>query len=301
MEDIMSIIKIQNLTKYYGKAMGIENLNLEVDKGEIYGFIGPNGAGKSTTIRTLLSLIYPTSGSASIFGKDVVKHSKEIKKDIGYIPGEVNYYENMTVIELLKYSAALYNINANDRIKELAEVFEVNLKRKIQDLSLGNKKKVSILQSLLHRPKLLILDEPTNGLDPLMQSRFFDVLREENENGTTIFFSSHILTEVQKLCRKVAIIRNGRIIKEEDIKTLRSRQLKKVQIDFANDVNGNVFSIDGVTELEKKNHTYNFLFSGKINNLLRSIVDKDIMNLLIEEPSLEEIFMHYYINETEEV
>lgn len=297
----MSIIKIQNLTKYYGKAMGIENLNLEVDKGEIYGFIGPNGAGKSTTIRTLLSLIYPTSGSASIFGKDVVKHSKEIKKDIGYIPGEVNYYENMTVIELLKYSAALYNINANDRIKELAEVFEVNLKRKIQDLSLGNKKKVSILQSLLHRPKLLILDEPTNGLDPLMQSRFFDVLREENENGTTIFFSSHILTEVQKLCRKVAIIRNGRIIKEEDIKTLRSRQLKKVQIDFANDVNGNVFSIDGVTELEKKNHTYNFLFSGKINNLLRSIVDKDIMNLLIEEPSLEEIFMHYYINETEEV
>jgi ABC-2 type transport system ATP-binding protein len=300
MEDIMSIIKIQNLTKYYGKVTGIENLNLEVEEGEIFGFIGPNGAGKSTTIRTLLSLIYPTSGSASIFGKDVVKHAKDIKKDIGYIPGEVNYYENMSTMELLKYSADLYKIKAGNRIKELADIFEVELNRKIQDLSLGNKKKVSILQSLLHRPKLLILDEPTNGLDPLMQSRFFDVLREENRNGTTIFFSSHILTEVQKLCRKVAIIRDGCIIKEEDIKTLRSRQLKKVQVDFAHDVNGEVLSIDGVTELEKKNHTYNFLFSGKINNLLKSIVDKDIVNLLIEEPSLEEIFMHYYINETEE-
>ncbi len=297
----MNVIETKNLTKYYGKSRGIENVNLSVNEGEIFGFIGPNGAGKSTTIRTLLKLIYPTGGEAKIFGMDIIKDSKKIKRQIGFMPSEVNYYDKMDAYELLEYSANFYGVkDVGKRIRELASIFDLNLKKKIEDLSLGNKKKVSIIQSVLHKPKLLILDEPTSGLDPLMQAKFFDLLREENQNGTTIFFSSHILTEVQKLCKKVAIIKEGEIIKVEDIETLRKRQLKKISIDFFQTVEKSDFEIDGIYELEIKDNSVYFLFSGMINKLLRKIVDKEIKNLLIEEPSLEEIFMHYYTDGKEE-
>lgn len=297
----MNVIETKNLTKYYGKSRGIKNVNLSVSEGEIFGFIGPNGAGKSTMIRTLLKLIYPTGGEAKIFGMDIIKDAKKIKHKIGFMPSEVNYYDNMDAYELLEYSANFYKVKkAGKRIKDLAKMFDLNLKKKIDDLSLGNKKKVSIIQSVLHKPELLILDEPTSGLDPLMQAKFFDLLREENKNGTTIFFSSHILTEVQKLCKKVAIIKEGEIIKIEDIETLRKRQLKKISIDFVKEVNKADFDIDGIYELEIKNKSVHLLFSGMINKLLRNIVDKEIKNLLIEEPTLEEIFMHYYTDSKEE-
>ncbi len=216
----MSVIEVNNLTKYYGKSLGIEDVSFQVDEREIFGFIGPNGAGKSTTIRLFLSLIYPTSGSATIFGKDCIQYGPELRQDIGYLPSEVFYYERMKVIDLLKYSASFYEKDCMPRTYELAEIMELDLKRRIDDLSYGNKKKVGIVQGLLHEPKLLLLDEPTSGLDPLMQRKFFQLIRDERERGATIFFSSHILGEVQRMCSRVAIIKEGSVINIQDIKTL---------------------------------------------------------------------------------
>src|SRR5512137_296009 len=218
--EFMSIIDVTNLTKYYGKSRGIVDVSFSEEEGEIFGFIGPNGAGKSTTIRLLLSLIHPTSGTARVFGKDVATHGPEIRRDIGYLPSEVFYYEGMKVVDLLKYSASFYERDCTQRMHELSELMELELNRRISDLSYGNKKKVGIVQGLLHSPKLLLLDEPTAGLDPLMQRKFFDLVRAENDQGATVLMSSHILPEVQKLCSRVAIIKEGRIIKIEEISTL---------------------------------------------------------------------------------
>jgi ABC-2 type transport system ATP-binding protein len=293
----MNVIETHRLTKYYGKDRGIIDLDLEIREGEIFGFIGPNGAGKSTTIRTLLGLIFPTSGSGTILGKDIVKESREIKRHIGFMPSDVNYYEKMDVAELLRYSADFYGVDCAARTEELAEVFSLDLDRKILDLSQGNKKKVSILQGLIHRPRLLILDEPTSGLDPLMQNNFFDILRQENKQGTTVFFSSHTLSEVQKMCRRVGIIKEGRIIAVEDIETLRRKQLRKVEVEFASADARDRFVIEGQSSPRKHNHTLNFMYAGRIEELIRELEKQKVADLLIEEPTLEEIFMHYYENE----
>jgi ABC-2 type transport system ATP-binding protein len=293
----MNVIEINNLTKMYGKARGIENVRFSVKEGEIFGFIGPNGAGKSTTIRTLLSLIYPTSGSATIFGKDIITDGPEIKKEIGYLPSEVFYYDNMKVIDLLKYSASFYKKDCTSRIKELAEIMELDLSKKIDDLSLGNKKKVGIVQGLLHEPKLIILDEPTSGLDPLMQQKFFELLENENKKGATILFSSHILSEVQRLCDRVAIIKEGKIVTVEKISTLKENTYKKFKIETASYVDREYFKAEGVNQLEQDGNTISFLFKGNINSIMKRIADIEISNLWIEELDLEEIFMHYYEKE----
>ncbi len=289
----MGIIEVNKLTKYYGKARGIVDVSFSVEDGEIFGFIGPNGAGKSTTIRLFLSLIYPTSGQAKIFGKDCIKYGPEIRQDIGYLPSEVFYYEGMKVQDLLKYSASFYPKDCTQRIKELADLMELDLKRKIEDLSYGNKKKVGIVQGLLHQPKLIVLDEPTAGLDPLMQQKFFNLIREENKRGATVFFSSHILGEVQKMCSRVAIIKEGSIINIQDIKTLQRDNYKKIRVQ-AEDLNEKRFEIDGVTKLAKEDGGLSFFFKGDINMLMRLIGEKEVSDLTIEEPTLEEIFMHYY-------
>ena len=295
----MNVIEIKNLTKSYGKARGIIDVSFNVEEGEIFGFIGPNGAGKSTTIRTLLSLIYPTSGSgsATIFGKDCIEFGPEIKKEIGYLPSEVFYYDNMKVIDLLKYSASFYKKDCSKRIKELAEIMDLDLNKKIDDLSFGNKKKVGIVQGLLHEPKLIILDEPTSGLDPLMQQKFFDLLEEENKKGATILLSSHILSEVQRLCNRVAIIKEGKIIKVEKISTLQEDNHKKFKIELKSKIEDNYFNISGVSALEIKDNIISFLFRGNINLIMKKISEIQIANLWIEEPDLEEIFMHYYEKE----
>jgi ABC-2 type transport system ATP-binding protein len=293
----MYVIETRNLTKFYGKDRGIIDLDLEIEPGEIFGFIGPNGAGKSTTIRTLLGLIFPSSGSGRIFGLDIVKDSKEIKKQIGFMPSEVQYYEKMDVHELLRYSANFYETDCESRIKELAGIFDLDLERKIIDLSRGNQKKVSILQSLIHEPGLLILDEPTSGLDPLMQSKFFDILKEENSKGTTIFFSSHTLSEVQKMCRRVGIIKEGKIIAVEDIETLRKKQLRKIQVEFFQAANTGDILCSGIINPEAEGPNLNFLYSGTMKDLIDSLAGKNIKDLIIEEPTLEEIFMHYYSGE----
>ncbi|MFB3169808.1 ABC transporter ATP-binding protein [Neobacillus sp. 179-C4.2 HS] len=293
----MNVIEIKNLTKTYGKARGISDISFYVEEGEIFGFIGPNGAGKSTTIRTLLSLIYPTSGSATIFGKDTVQFAPEIKKEIGYLPSEVFYYDNMKVKDLLTYSASFYKKDCSKRIKELAEIMDLDLNKKIDDLSLGNKKKVGIVQGLLHEPKLIILDEPTSGLDPLMQQKFFELLEEENRKGATILFSSHILTEVQRLCNRVAIIKEGKIVTVEKISTLKENTYKKFKVETKETLAPYYFNLPGVNKLEVKGNQTSFLFKGNINEVMGRIADIEITNLWIEEPDLEEIFMHYYEKE----
>ncbi|MDN3017774.1 ABC transporter ATP-binding protein [Paenibacillus sp. BSR1-1] len=293
----MNVIEINNLTKTYGKARGITNISFNVEEGEIFGFIGPNGAGKSTTIRTLLSLIYPTSGSASIFGKDCIQFAPEIKREIGYLPSEVFYYDNMKVKDLLKYSASFYKKDCSKRIKELAEIMDLDLNKKIDDLSLGNKKKVGIVQGLLHEPKLIILDEPTSGLDPLMQQKFFELLEEENKKGATILFSSHILSEVQRLCNRVAIIKEGKIVTVEKISTLKENNYKKFKIETKSPLNQNYFQMSGVNNLAVDGSITSFLFRGDINAIMKKIADIEIANLWIEEPDLEEIFLHYYEKE----
>jgi ABC-2 type transport system ATP-binding protein len=289
----MSIIEVEQLTKYYGKSRGIVDVSFSVDKGEIFGFIGPNGAGKSTTIRLLLSLIHPTSGRASVFGKDVTKEGPEIRKDIGYLPSEVYYYEGMKVIDLLKYSASFFKKNCTQRMHELSEYMELELNRRISDLSYGNKKKVGIVQGLLHSPSLLFLDEPTAGLDPLMQRKFFDLVRQENARGVTVFFSSHILGEVQRMCTRVGIIREGRIAEISDIKTLQQNNYKKIRIS-AEGLDPQAFSLPGVTNLVKENGTLSFFFKGNINHVVQQVSTLQLSDIVIEEPTLEEIFMHYY-------
>jgi ABC-2 type transport system ATP-binding protein len=292
----MNVIEINNLTKQYGKSRGIIDVNLNIEEGEIFGFIGPNGAGKSTTIRTLLGLIYPTSGSATIFGKNCIEHP-EVRQSLGYLPSEVFYYDNMKVIDLLKYSASFYKKDCTKRIHELAEIMDLDLKKKIDDLSFGNKKKVGIVQGLLHEPKLIILDEPTSGLDPLMQQRFFELIKEENKKGATVFFSSHILGEVQKMCDRVAFIKDGKIIKLEKMSTLQENNYKKINIESKSGIKKDEFNISGVSNFNIEGTTASFIFKGNINSITKKLAEIDLSNISIEEPDLEEIFMHYYNKE----
>jgi ABC-2 type transport system ATP-binding protein len=245
-----------------------------------------------------MNMIFPTGGSARIMGMDVIRDTKKIKYQVGYIPSDANAYSSMNVHEFLSYCIHFYTVqNSEKRISELSEMFELDLNRKIADLSLGNRKKVSIVQSLLHNPKLLILDEPTSGLDPLMQSVFFELLRSENKKGMTIFFSSHILGEVQMLCKRVAIIKEGKIIQMEDIDNLRKKQLKKISIEFDDSVNVLNFNIPDIENvITGPANIISFMYPGNINNLVAYLSGKKIINLMIEEPSLDEIFLHYYKN-----
>ncbi len=288
-----NVIEIKNLTKMYGKNRGIIDVSFDIKAGEIYGFIGPNGAGKSTTLRLLVGLIFPTNGSAAIFGKDCVKQGNIIRKDVGYLPSEVFYYEKMKVMELLKYSASFYKKDCTKRINELCTMMELDTTRKIDELSYGNKKKVGIVQGLLHSPKLIILDEPTSGLDPLMQQKFFEIIKEENDKGVTILFSSHILSEVQKLCDRIAIIKEGSIIRIDEVSALNKESYKKFKI-ICNDLNEADLPTDGINDFTKTNNQIAFMHKGNINEIIKIISQHKIIDLHVEEPSLEEIFMHYY-------
>jgi len=291
---VSGIIEIKDLTKYYGKHKGVEKLNLSIDEGEIFGFIGPNGAGKSTTIRCLLALIYPTSGSATIFGKDAIQYASEIAKDVGYLPSEVFYYDGMRVKDLLNYAASFYKKDCKKRIQELCDTLELDPHRKIDDLSFGNRKKVGIVQGLLHSPKLIFLDEPTSGLDPLMQNRFFELIREENRKGATVFFSSHILSEVQKTCQRVAFIKDGSIIQLDTVASLRVNSYKKVALDASSEVTAAQLGLPNSAQLQIEGKHASFVFKGDLNELTAKLSGLSLTDLEIAEPDLEEIFMHYY-------
>ncbi|MEH7389483.1 ABC transporter ATP-binding protein [Bacillus sp. JJ1503] len=289
----MGIVELKNLTKSYKKNRGIMDVSFSIEEAEIFGFIGPNGAGKSTTIRTLLNFIYPTSGSATIFGKDIIKHSKEIRQNVGYLPSEVHYYDDMKVVDLLIYSARFHGNFNSTRMKDLAARLDLDINRKIEDLSFGNRKKVGIVQALLHEPKLIILDEPTSGLDPLIQNHFFELLAEERDKGATIFFSSHILSEVQKMCDRVAIIKEGKLVAVETIEHLTKNKVKNITITFEQSEQFS-FTVDGILKREVNGKEVTLLYSGEIKALLQHLIDLPVQDVLIEEPTLEEVFMHYY-------
>lgn len=293
----MEIIKTTKLTKYYGKARGIIDLDLTVSQGEFFGFIGPNGAGKSTTIRTLLGLITPTLGSAMIFGKDITKEKESILQDVGYLPSEALFYQGMNVKDVLKLSANLRKKDCKTESKLLCERLQLDTSRKIDDLSFGNRKKVAIVCALQHRPELLVLDEPTSGLDPLMQKEFFDILRERNKEGTTIFLSSHVLSEIQRNCTRAAIIRDGRMIACDSVDALSKTNAKRITVHGKIDLE----HLGGIRDIKETKDSVNFLYSGDMGSLLRTLSSGQVDDLTVTEPDLEEIFMHYYEKDGETV
>ena len=287
-----NILEIKNLTKYYGKTLAVKDLSLELKQGEIFGFIGPNGAGKSTTIRSIMNLVNKTKGEVYFLGETLTKDNLKLKEQIGYLPSEVVLYEDLTIKEMLDYHESFYKKDLNKRRKELVKKLKLEESKKIEDLSLGNQKKLGIVIALMHEPKLLILDEPTSGLDPIMQQVFYELLQEEKEKGTTIFYSTHILSEISKICDRVGFIKEGKLLKVETIKELQNKNLNIVTIK-SNEIDEiikilklDVEKIDEITIKFK-----NTLSSDKLIKLLSNY---KIENLLIEEPTLEDIFLHYY-------
>lgn len=289
----MEAIKTVNLTKYYGKARGVIELNLSVEKGECFGFIGPNGAGKSTTIRTLLGLISPTAGSVRIFGKDIAKEKEAILQDIGYLPSEAVFYPGMKVKDILKLSADMRKKDCTEEAKTLCERLRLDTSRKVDELSFGNRKKVAIVCALQSDPALLILDEPTGGLDPLMQREFFDIIRQRNQKGTTVFLSSHVLSEVQRNCTRAAVIREGEMIACDSVDALSKTSAKRISVHGSVDWKG----LDGIKDMKTADKAVSFLYSGDMNRLIQRLSEGDIFDLNVSEPDLEEIFLHYYEKE----
>ncbi len=295
----MNVIETKELTKSYGKSRGIEKLNLTVEKGDFFGFIGPNGAGKSTTIRTLLGLIAPTGGSATVLGYDIKKEQKEILSRVGYLPSEINFYGGMKVKDAIKYTADLRHKDCAKEAEKLCERLNLDISKKVDELSLGNRKKAGIVCAVQHNPELLILDEPTSGLDPLMQREFFQILKEQEARGATIFFSSHILSEVQSYCKSAAFIKDGKIIVADKVEKLEETGVKKVTVrgvknaSFTSKFRGE----NAVNDLVEDDGTVSFLYSGNAQELLQVLAQEQPSDVNIAEPSLEEIFMHYYKGE----
>lgn len=293
----MDAIQTKGLTKYYGKARGIIELDLTVAEGEFFGFIGPNGAGKSTTIRSLLGLIAPTGGEARILGMDVRKDREKILAQVGYLPSEAVFYSGMRVKDVLKLSADLRKTDCREEAARLCQRLQLDENRKVEELSFGNRKKVAIVCALQHRPKLLILDEPTSGLDPLMQREFFEILQERNREGTTVFLSSHVLSEIQNHCRRAAIIREGRLIACDTVDALSQTNAKRVAVQGSVDLNG----LSGVRDKQQTAEGVSFLYSGDMGDLIHALSVGKVRDLTISEPDLEEIFMHYYEKDGERV
>ena len=288
----MNVIETKNLTKFYGKTRGIKNLNLTVKEGEFFGFIGPNGAGKSTAIRTLMGLIAPTSGEASVLGLPLGQ-CREYLRDVGYLPSEAAFYNDMKVRELISYSAKLRGVDCSSEADRLCSCLELDTSKRIDSLSLGNRKKVGIVCALQHRPKLYLMDEPTSGLDPLMQKEFFRLLRQRQQEGATVFFSSHVLSEVQHNCTRAAIIREGSIVAEGSIDELSGTSAKRVVLHGVKEIPA---GIDG-RSVVSGDDSVSFLYQGDIKLLLRELSSLPVKDVNISDPELEEIFMHYYQQE----
>lgn len=293
----MNAIQLSNLTKYYGKSRGILNLNLDVKEGEFFGFIGPNGAGKSTTIRTLLGLITPSSGQAKIFDETIRKRNPQIRSHIGYLPSEAVFYRGIKVKDLLKLSADFHHKNCSAEREILCRRLQLDVNRKVDELSFGNRKKVAIVSALQHQPKLLILDEPTSGLDPLMQREFFHIIRERNEQGATVFLSSHVLSEIQRNCTRAAIIREGRIIACDRVEALSKTNAKRISVQGQVSLD----SLEEIRDLKENDGIFSFLYGGDIHRLLETLSAGTITDLSISDPDLDEIFLHYYENGGEQV
>ena len=277
-------------SEYYGRARGITDMNLTVEQGDFFGFIGPNGAGKSTTIRTLLGLTSPSEGSAQILGMDISRQKEEILSHVGYMPSEASFYRNMRVRDVIGFSAELRRRDCRAEARNLCERLELDVNKKIRELSLGNRKKVSIVCALQHMPEVCILDEPTSGLDPLMQREFYSILEERNKNGATIFVSSHILSEVQRYCRHAAVIREGRLLVSDSTQNLGHTDTKRVRLRGAK----LPLELPDMKDVQTDGDSVSFLYGGSLKDLLHVLARLSLTDVSITEPDLEEIFMHYY-------
>ena len=287
-----NILEIKNLTKSYGKSRGVIDVNLEIEKGTIYGFIGPNGAGKSTTIKCIMNLINKNSGEVFVDGKLFLKKNNELKNKIGYLPSEIHLYDELKVKEMIKYSESFYKKDCSKRVSELVNKLDIDTNKKIEELSLGNLKKLGIVLALMHEPEIVIMDEASSGLDPLMQEAFYEILLEEKKKGTTIFFSSHILSEIKRICDKVAIIKDGKIINIDDMNNFEDSDVVRIKI--TSDYNNDIVKELKLSEDSIKNKTLEFIYKDDINNLMKILSKYNIKKLLIEELDIEEIFIHYY-------
>ena len=286
------ILEIQNLTKYYGKVLGVKNLSLNLYEGEVFGFIGPNGAGKSTTIRSIMNLINKTEGNIYFNGKNFDKDNIELKKLIGYLPSEIHLYEDLTVKEMLDYHESFYKKDIHKKRCELVEKLQLDETKKIEDLSLGNTKKLGIVLAFMHEPKLLILDEPTSGLDPIMQQIFFEILQSEKEKGTTIFYSTHILSEISKICDRVGIIKDGTLLKVETIEELQNKNLTYVTIE-SQEIDKIIKDLE-IKDIERNNNVIKFKNNLSPNILIKKLSNYKIDKILIEEATIEDVLLHYY-------
>lgn len=287
------VLEINNLTKFYGSVLAVKDLSLTLKEGEIFGFIGPNGAGKSTTIRAIMNLIHKTEGTILFEGKVLKKDDIALKEQIGYLPSEVYLYEDMTVKEILDYHASFYKKNLKKRREDLVNRLKLDESKKIEDLSLGNLKKLGIVLAFMHEPKLLIFDEPTSGLDPMMQQVFYELLEEEKEKGTTIFYSTHILSEISKVCDRVGFIKDGTLLKIETIEEMKKKNLTFVTVE-STDVKKIVSELK-IDVMEQNDHMIKFKNSCSINRLIQTLSKYKIDKLLIEEATLEDMFLHYYM------
>ena len=281
MNKVENAIAISNLTKTYGKNRGVSGISLEVKKGDIFGFLGPNGAGKSTTIRSMLGMLKFQEGTIKILQMDAVKQQKEILRKVGYMPSETMFYPSMRAKDVIRFAAKARDLDCTQEADRICQLLEVNMDKRIEELSLGNRKKVSIVCAMQHKPELLILDEPTSGLDPLMQEAFFKLILEYNSQGTTCFLSSHVLSEVKKYCKNAAIIKEGKIIRVDSVENLSKSNLRRVRI-------------------WENGQEKAFSYTGEMKKLIGELEGRNIEDLLIEEPSLDELFMHYYEQEAHE-
>lgn len=293
----MSAIRADHLTKFYGKSRGVRNINLEVAEGEIFGFIGPNGSGKSTTIRMIMQLIHPTSGKLEVLNRRITGDKPKLRREIGYLPSEINLYKDLTGKQILDFTARAFGKELKDTPAfGLADLLQFDMNKHVKSYSLGNRKKLGIIQSLLHDPKLLVLDEPTSGIDPLIQHSFFELLKERNRKGMTIFFSTHVLSEVEKLCDRVAIIREGEMIRTSKVDEVAGRNKRIVHVQFGEP--GNLIEALQLKRIDPNvqysNGVHMFTVNGPIQDVLRAVSEYRIEDISIEKPTLEQLFMQYY-------
>ncbi|WP_128894504.1 ABC transporter ATP-binding protein [Longirhabdus pacifica] len=293
----MNAIVTTDLTKFYGKHRGVSHINLQIKQGEIFGFIGPNGAGKSTTIRMLMQLMYPSSGRIEVLGQHITGQQHELRKKIGYLPSEIQLYKDMSAKKILEFSARSFGLSLKEtKVFEYAETLQFDMNKKVKAYSMGNRKKLGILLSLLHHPQLLILDEPTSGLDPLVQHSFFDLLQQLNKEGMTIFFSTHVLSEVEKVCDRVAMIRNGEIIRTAQVNDMMENQVQAVEVYFKE--SGDLIQKYEMQEwngnVEYDNGMHHFMVKGDMHVFLRHVSNHPIKDISIHKPTLEQLFMQYY-------
>ena len=299
---MQAAIKTHELTKDYGRERGLFDLDLEVNEGDVFGYLGPNGAGKTTTIRLLMGLIHATRGSATVFDLDVMRQAVEVKRLVGFLPGELPHFGGLRGRDIVGHFAELRGGVEEAHVKQICERFDLDLGLKYRSYSTGNKRKLGIVLAFMHRPRLLILDEPTSGLDPLNQQEFYKLVQESQKGGATVFLSSHVLSEVEHICQRVAIIRRGRLARVASLDDLRQMHVRRVEVEFAAPADAGIFrGLPGVENVEANSHRVTFTVRGSFEPVADALAGHHVVNLASHEPSLEDVFLGYYEDRPQEV